>query len=87
MTLQKLSEYGKGFQIKVIGALLTERKFLLDVRDVLQVNYFDAEAHKWIIKEVVNYFDKYNTTITMEVLKVELQKLENDIIKTTAREE
>ena len=87
MTLQKLSEYGKGFQIKVIGALLTERKFLLDVRDVLQVNYFDAEAHKWIVKEVVNYFDKYNTTITMEVLKVELQKLDNDILKTAAREE
>jgi len=87
VTLQKLSEYGKGFQIKVIGALLTERKFLLDVRDVLQVNYFDAEAHKWIVKEVVNYFDKYNTTITMEVLKVELQKLDNDILKTAAREE
>lgn len=87
MTLQKLSEYGKGFQLKVLGALLTEKEFLLDVRDTLQVEYFDSDAHKWIVKQIVGYFDKYNTTITMEVLKVELAKIENDLLKTAVREE
>ena len=87
MTLQKLSEYGKGFQLKVLGALLTEKEILLDVRDTLQVDYFDSDAHKWIVKQIVGYFDKYNTTITMEVLKVELAKVENDLLKTAVREE
>lgn len=87
MTLQKLSQYGKAFQIKVIGSLLTDKKFLLDVRDVLHVEYFDADAHKWIVTEIIKYFDKYHTTITMDVLKINLQKVENDILKTAVKEE
>ena len=41
MTLQKLSAYGKGFQIKVLGALLTQKDFLINVRDTLKSEYFD----------------------------------------------
>ena len=37
MTLQKLSAYGKGFQIKVLGALLTQKDFLINVRDTLKI--------------------------------------------------
>ena len=81
MTLKSLNQYGKGFQLKVLGSLLTDKSFLLNVRDVLQEDYFDSDAHKWIINEIVRYFDKYHTTITMDVLKVELQKIENDILK------
>ena len=87
MTLQKLSQYGKPFQVKVLGSLLTDKGFLLTVRDTLQEEYFDADAHKWILKEIVNYFDKYHTTITMDVLKIELVKIENDVLKTAIREE
>jgi hypothetical protein len=35
MTLKTLSSYGKGFQLKVLGALLTDRGFLLNVSDLL----------------------------------------------------
>ena len=35
----------------------------------------------------MNYFDKYHTTITMDVLKIELVKIENDVLKTAIREE
>ena len=42
MTLQKLSQYGKGFQLKVLGALLTDKTFLLNVRDVIKEEYFDS---------------------------------------------
>ena len=77
MTLKSLQQYGKGFQLKVLGSLLTDKKFLLNVRDVLSEDYFDADTHKWIISEIIKYFDKYHTTVTMDVLKVELQKIEN----------
>ena len=52
MTLQKLSEYGKGFQLKVLGALLTDKKFLLNVRDTLNPDYFDTDTHTWIISQI-----------------------------------
>jgi len=87
MTLKALNQYGKGFQLKVLGSLLTDKAFLLNVRDVLQEGYFDSDAHKWIINQIVKYFDKYHTTITMDVLKVELQKVENDILKVALKEE
>ena len=87
MTLQKLSAYGKAFQLKVLGALLTDKSFLLNVRDVVRTDYFDADSHKWIVTTILNYFDKYHTTISMDVLKVELQKIENDILQVAVKEE
>jgi len=87
MTLKSLHQYGKGFQLKVLGSLLTDKKFLLNVRDVLTDNYFDADSHKWIITQITDYFDKFHTTITMDVLKVELQKVENEVLQTALKEE
>ena len=87
MTLKSLQQYGKGFQLKVLGSLLTDKKFLLNVRDVLQEDYFDADTHKWIINQITSYFDKYHTTVTMDVLKVELQKLENEVLQVALKEE
>lgn len=87
MTLKSLSAYGKSFQTKVIGSLLTDKKFLLNVRDVLYEKYFDSDAHKWIIEQITSYFDKYNNTPTMDVLKSELQKINNDILKVALKEE
>lgn len=87
MTLKSLQQYGKGFQLKVLGSLLTDKKFLLNVRDVLKEDYFDADSHKWIVNNIMDYFDKYHTTVTMDVLKVELQKLDNEILVVALKEE
>ena len=87
MTLKALNQYGKSFQLKVLGSLLTDKKFLLNVRDVLSEDYFDSYAHKWIVEQTIKYFDKYHTTITMDVLKVELQKIDNDILQIALKEE
>ena len=87
MTLTKLSQYGKPFQVKVLGSLLTDKAFLLNVRDTIQEDYFDADAHKWILKQIIQYFDKYHTVITMDVLKIELVKIENEVLKTAIKEE
>ena len=87
MTLKSLQQYGKGFQLKVLGSLLTDKNFLLNVRDVLTDNYFDADSHKWIINQIIDYFDKYHTTVTMDVLKVELQKVENEVLQVALKEE
>ena len=87
MTLKSLQQYGKGFQLKVLGSLLTDKTFLLNVRDVLHDHYFDADSHKWIINQIKEYFDKYHTNITMDVLKVELKKLENEVLQVALKEE
>lgn len=87
MTLKHLADYGKSFQLKVIGALLTDKSFIVNVRDVLQEAYFDSEAHKWVIHQILKYFDDFHTNITMEVLKIELRKVENEVLRVAIKEE
>jgi len=67
-TLQKLIQYGPGFQTKVIGALLTQKNFLVNVSDSLEKEYFENQSNQWIIGEVQKYFNHYHTVPTMEVL-------------------
>ena len=86
MTLSSLNSYGKAFQIKVISSLLTHKKFLVNIFDILIEDYFDSDASKWVIKEIIKYYEKYHATPTMDVLKVELEKLENDILKVAVKE-
>lgn len=87
MTLQLLSGYGKKFQRSVLGSLLTDKLFLQNVRDVLKEELFDNSADKWIVQQILKYYETYHCCITMEVLKIELQKVENDVLKIAVREE
>ena len=87
MTLTSLNQYGNHFQIKVLSSLLTHKEFLTNIHDILSEEYFDNQAHQWIIKEILRYYDKYHTTPSMDILKVELQKLENEVLKISVREQ
>lgn len=86
-SLQSLSQYGTGFQVKVIASLLTHKEFLLSVHDVLSDEYFENQSHKWIIKEILKYYDKYHCPPTMEVLKVELKKIDNEVLQLSIKEQ
>ena len=87
MTLKKLQEYGVSFQIKVLSSLLTHKDFLININDLLNDEDFDNQAHRWIVKEILKYDDVYHTTPSMDVLKVELQKIDNDVLKLSIREQ
>jgi hypothetical protein len=87
MTLNSLSQYGTGFQIKVISSLLTHKEFLLNIQDVLSEDYFDSQSQKWIIKEILKYFSKYHTCPSMDVLKVELKKIDNEVLQVSIKEQ
>jgi replicative DNA helicase len=85
-TLQKLQAYGPQFQTKVIGALLTQKNFLVNVSDSLEKEYFENQANQWIVKEIQSYFSKYHTVPTMEVLSTEVKKIDNDVLKIAITE-
>ena len=87
MTLNSLSTYGTAFQVKVLSSLLTHKEFLQNINDVLSEEYFDNQAHKWIIGEILNYYEQYHTTPTMEVLKVEMKKVENEVLQLSIKEQ
>ena len=87
MTLSNLSQYGINFQIKVLSSLLTHKEFLLNIHDVISEDYFDNQAHQWIIKEILKYYQKYHTIPSMDVLKVELKKIDNEILQVSIKEQ
>jgi replicative DNA helicase len=87
LTLKTIEQYGHPFQIKVISSLLTSKEFLQNIIDVLSDEDFPNSAHKWIIKEIIKYYDKYHTNVSMDVLKVELQKVENEVLQLSIKEQ
>lgn len=80
-TLSKLNAYGNAFQVKVLGALLTQRNFLLNIVDSLDSEYFESSAHKWIIEYIIKYFSEYHTYPTMETVSIEIKKIENEVLR------
>jgi replicative DNA helicase len=87
MTLQSIDEYGPSFQMKVISSLLTHKEFLQNINDVLSDEYFSNPAHKWIINQIIQYYENYHTTISMDILKVEMKKLDNEVLKVSVKEQ
>jgi len=73
--------------MKVISSLLTHKEFLQNINNVLSDEYFSNPAHKWVINEILKYYDKYHTTISMDILKVEMKKLENEVLKVSVKEQ
>ena len=84
-TLNSIDSYGVNFQTKSISALLTHKEFLLTIQDVLSEDYFQNQAQKWIIREIIKYFQKYHCTVSMDVLKVELKKIDNEVLQISIK--
>ena len=87
MTLNSINQYGHDFQIKVLSSLLTHKEFLVNIHDIISEEYFENQAQKWAIKEVLNYYDKYHTTPSLDILKVELQKVDNEVLQISIKEQ
>jgi replicative DNA helicase len=80
-TLSRLNQYGNAFQVKVLGALLTQRDFLLNIADSLDSEYFESQAHKWVIDYIIKYFGQYHTYPTIETLSIEIKKIDNEVLR------
>jgi len=83
----KLSEYGFGFQVKVIAALFTDRIFLQQIADIIQPDYFESESNSWLLEVILEHFRQYKAPPTKDVLKVKVTEIENDILKTSVLEQ
>ena len=83
----RLSEYGYGFQIKVLAALFTDRIFLQQIADIIQPEYFESEANSWILEIILDHFVTYKTPPTKDVFKVKITDIQNDVLKTAILEQ
>ena len=78
----RLSSYGYSFQIKVITILLTDKIFIQQIVDILSPTYFESDANNWIVTTILEYHAEYKSPPTLEVLKVRLDTVDHDVLKT-----
>ena len=77
--MSKLTQYGHAFQIKALAILITDRDFLQQIADIVSPDYFDNDAGKWVMRKTLSYFNEYKTVPTMEVFKVEVGKINQEL--------
>ena len=74
---------GHTFQIKLINQIITDKKFANNIIEVIDPKYFDNQYFKLISQMTKEYFEKYNTPPTFDVLD-QMTKLEvsSDMART-----
>jgi replicative DNA helicase len=78
-----LSKYGQSFQTKVISALLTDDRMMNTLSDVIHKKFFESEANKWIVDEIVSHHKDYNKVPSLDVFKVQVSKIDNQSLQKT----
>ena len=84
--VNKLSDFGYSFQIKLISALFKDKVFLQQIIDILDSNYFDSEANIVILDMIKDYFSEYKNAPTLEAMKIKIVEMDNDLLKKTIAE-
>jgi len=74
---------GHTFQVKLINQIITDKKFANNIIEVIDPKYFDNQYFKLISQMTKEYFEKYNTKPTFDVLD-QMTKLEvsSDMART-----
>jgi len=79
--IDNLHKYGLEFQAKIIAGILSEKTFLERVLDIADPEAFENEAHRWILKETFSYYLEYSSVPTLQVFKVRISTINNEILK------
>ncbi len=82
-----LTKYGSSYQSKVVASLITDVKFLEQVNEITKPTFFESEANKWIVGEVLSYFNEFRAVPTMEVFKIKVGGIEDKVLKQTTVEQ
>ena len=86
MKVNKLSDFGYAFRIKLIAALFRDKLFLQQIIDILDSNYFDSESNIVILDIIKEYFYEFKSTPTLEAMKIKIVEMDNDLLKKSIAE-
>ena len=85
--IDNLHKFGLDFQAKIIAGILTDKVFLERVVDIIDVEAFENESHRWILKEIIQYHIQYKDLPTFQVFKVRIVTIENEEFKAAITEQ
>lgn len=70
----KKLDYGDEFQRKVIANLLFDEQFLQNNFKIIKPIYFESHKYHWIVDVIINHYQRYSTTPSLESFFVYLKK-------------
>ena len=79
--IDNLKKFGSEFQVKCISGLVSDRPFIERISDIVEADFFESDAHQWIVKESIKYFNEYRDLPTLNVFKVKLEVVTNEVLK------
>jgi replicative DNA helicase len=79
--IDNLKKFGSEFQIKCISGILGDKTFLERLSDIIDPTSFESDAHQWIVRETVSYFMEYKDLPTLNVFKVKVDSIDNELLK------
>jgi hypothetical protein len=79
--IDNLHKFGPDFQLKVISTLIRDKTFFERVVDIIDLQAFQNESHRWIVKECIQYLMEYKDTPTAEVFKIRCDTIANPDFK------
>ena len=79
--IDNLHKFGLEFQIKIIAGILTDKTFLERVVDIIDIDMFENEAHRWIVKEIIQYHAEYKSVPSTQAFKIRAHTIESDDFK------
>ena len=85
--MNKLSDYGRSFQIKSIVLYMTDNEFTAQIIDILDSKSYQSESLQWITEQCKQYFLKYKKTISFDAFKIKVSELQSDIVITAVKED
>ena len=86
-THEPLTKYGSSFQTKVVTNLLSDSAFIQTIYDLIQPEQFDTESKQWLVREIKAYFYEYKVQPTLDALKIKINSIKSDILKTSIIDE
>lgn len=85
--IDNLHKFGIEFQVKIIAGILSEKSFLERIFDIIDIESFENEAHKWILKEIIHYYNDYKDMPTLQVFKIRIDTVGSDEFKAAIVEQ
>jgi replicative DNA helicase len=85
--VNNLKKFGTPFQAKCLAAMLSDRAFLERIIDIVSPDYFETDAHKWVVKFVSTYFPAYRDIPTMSVFACEIMRIQDPLMQIAVREQ
>jgi replicative DNA helicase len=84
MTMDKFgSKFGTSFQIKILSSILSDKVFFKTIYDIIKPEYFDSESNEWILQCILSHFNQYQQLPTLDVFKLQLSKVDRDVMKVS----